>query len=104
MLLLALVGACALVWHNGRTAHEKVLAVSRTVCADLRVQRLDDTVALRRIGVAWTRDGPVLRRVYRFEFSTDGVARNSGEIALVGLRLDWVRVDHPDGNYFIDVP
>jgi hypothetical protein len=102
--ILLLLGAIAWIWHNSRTAHEKVLEISREVCRDLNVQRLDDTVALRRLRLGWTRQGPTLRRVYGFEFSSDGANRCGGEIALLGMGLDWVRIDHPDGHYFIDIP
>lgn len=102
--ILLLLGAVAWFWHASRTAHEKVLEISQAVCRDLKVQRLDDTVALHRFRLGWTRQGPSLRRVYGFEFSTDGIDRCGGEIALLGMSLDWVRIDHPEGRYFIDIP
>lgn len=102
-MLFSLSGI-AWFWHTSRTAYEKVLEISNVVCTDLNVQRLDDGVALRRFRLRWTRNGPTLVRIYNFEFSSDGADRHGGEIALVGLRLDWVRIEHPDGDYFIDVP
>lgn len=102
--ILFLLGSIAWLWHTSRTAHEKVLEISQAVCRELKVQRLDDTVALRRLRLGWTRQGPSLRRVYAFEFSSDGVDRCSGEIALLGLHLDWIRIDHPQGHYFVDIP
>jgi Protein of unknown function (DUF3301) len=102
--ILLLLGGIAWLWHTSRSAHEKVLEISRTVCRDLHVQRLDDSVALRRLRLRWSRQGPSLRSVYGFEFSSDGNDRCGGEIALVGMDLDWVRIDHPQGRYFIDIP
>lgn len=102
--LLLILSGVAWFWYTGRRAHEKVLEISKVVCKDLDVQRLDDGVALRRFRLRWTRNGLSLVRIFRFEFSSNGMDRNLGEIALVGLRLDWVRIEHPDGNYFIDVP
>jgi len=103
-LFLATLGAIAWFWHTGRTAHERVLEIGRVVCRDLDVQLLDDTVALHRFALRWRRHGIVARRIYGFEFSADGSARSSGEIALEGLKLDWVQIEHPDGSYFIDIP
>ena len=102
--ILFLLGGAAWFWHTSRTAHEKVLEISQTVCRKLGVQHLDDTVALRRFQLSWTRRGPSLRRVYGFEFSSDGADRCDGEIALQGMSLDWVRIDHPEGHYFIENP
>jgi len=102
--ILLLLGSIAWFWHTSRTAHEKVLDISKAVCKELKVQRLDDGVALRRLRLRWTRNGPYLVRVYQFEFSSDGADRHGGEIALVGLNLDWVRIEHPDGHYFVDIP
>lgn len=101
--LLFLLAGVAWLWHTSRAAHEKVLKISQVVCRDLNVQRLDDTVALRRFRPAWSRQGPCLRRLYRFEFSSDGGNRCAGEIALIGPVLEWVRIDHPAGHYFVDI-
>jgi len=102
--LLFLLGGVGWLWHANRTAHERVLEISKTVCRELKVQRLDDTVALRRFRLSWTGQGPSLRRVYGFEFSSDGSDRCRGEIALEGTSLDWVRIDHPNGHYFVEIP
>ena len=98
ILGLFALGMLLWFWVNARTAHEKVLQLSAKVCRDLGVQRLDDTVALRRIGCRWTGNGPTITRSFRFEFSNDGTDRAVGEIRLVGLQLDWIRVDQPGGG------
>ena len=102
LLLLSLCGI-AWFWHASRKAHEKALEISKVVCTDLKVQRLDEGVALRQFKLHWSRHGLELVRVYSFEFSSDGVNRCRGEISLIGLSLTWVRIEHPDGDYFIDV-
>lgn len=103
IVILLMLGAIAWLWHNSRTVHEKVLGISRKVCREINVQLLDDTVCLRRFGLTWVRQRPAVRRIYGFEFSGNGVDRNSGEIGLIGLRLDWVRINHPDGDYYMDL-
>lgn len=101
---LAALGLAAWAWHSSRAAHERVVVIARTVCRDLNVQLLDDTVALKRLRVHWRRHGFELSRTYGFEFSADGSGRNSGDVALNGLRLEWVRIEHPDGDYFVEIP
>ena len=102
-LFLAGLGLIAWVWHSGLKAHERVVTIARTVCRELNVQLLDDTVALRRLRLHWRRHGFELSRTYRFEFSADGTGRDSAEVALNGLRLEWVRIEHPDGDYFVEI-
>ena len=103
-LFLTALGLIAWIWHSGRQAHERVVRIARTVCRELDVQLLDDTVALRRIRMHRRRHGLELTRTYRFEFSADGSGRDSGEVTLNGLRLEWVRIEHPDGDYFVEIP
>ncbi len=103
-MFLAALGLLAWAWHGNRTAHERVVTIARTVCRDLNVQLLDDTVVLRRLRVYWRRHGFELVRTYRFEFSTDGTRRDAGDVALNGMRLEWVRIEHPDGDYFVEIP
>ena len=102
--LLVLIAAFAVsVWYWSLRAHERVLAISREVCRDLKLQRLDDTVALRRIMVTIKGGQVTIRRAYSFDFSTTGEDRRRAEICLDGAALQWVRVDHPDGPILIDV-
>jgi hypothetical protein len=49
---------------------------------------LDQAVALRRLGLRWQSRGVRLRRVYRFEFSEEGVGRRTGYLVLLGLELE----------------
>lgn len=103
LVLLVVLGACVWLWQWASAARERVQAVSREVCADLSLQRLDDSVALLRFG--WQRhDGRLrLQRVYAFEFSVGGSDRRRAEVALNGQDLAWVRIDHPDGRILIDL-
>lgn len=103
VLLLLLIGAGVGIWHWSITAHERVLAISERVCSELKLQRLDDTVSLRHIGLAMNAGRPTLRRTYGFEFSLNGVDRRLAEIGLLGSALAWVRVEHPDGPIFVEI-
>jgi hypothetical protein len=101
--LTLLAGAAA--WYRALAAGERALDVVRRVCVDLGVQALDQTVALREWRLCRDERGRLaLRRVYRFEFSTEGHDRHDGWIGFVGARLAWVRLDHPDGPIYMDTP
>jgi hypothetical protein len=102
VLAIALV-AVAGAWYRNRQAYERVLLVSKEVCADLHLQRLDDSVALRRVQVSRSDGRLALVRTYSFEFSTTGADRHRAVITLVGLALHSVRVDHPDGAIIIPI-
>ena len=91
------------LWWWTMQAHDRVDMISREVCKDLDVQRLDEAVALRRVGLAHTADGMRLERVFRFEFSVNGADRRHGEICLHGNWPYWVHLDHPDGDIHIDL-
>lgn len=91
------------LWWWSVAAHERVDFISREVCHDLDVQRLDEAVSLRRVGFARTEHGLMLERVFRFEFSVNGADRRAGEICLRGERPHWVHLNHPDGDIHIDL-
>jgi hypothetical protein len=101
-LLVALGGAGAL-WLWSSAARERVDALSREVCADLALQRLDEAVAWR--GLRLTRDayGLGLERLFSFEFSVTGADRCRAEVCLRGRAVLWVRLEHPDGPIVIDL-
>ncbi len=91
------------LWWWAMQAHDRVDMISREVCKDLNVQRLDEAIALRRMGLAHTAYGLRLERVFRFEFSVNGADRRRGEICLHGNWPYWVHLDHPDGAIHIDL-
>jgi len=95
------LGGVLALWQWSVAGRERVLAISAKICDDLRLQRLDDSVALRRLRPVFD-DGLTIERGYVFEFSTNGADRRRGEIILRGNVLQWARVEHPDGPVFID--
>ena len=88
-LILILLGFY--LWQSALKAREQARAISHELCARARVQLLDQTVALQRLGIARGTDGwlHVLRR-YRFELSIDGVDRHQGSLEI----LDGVLLSH----------
>jgi len=91
------------LWWWSMQAHDRVDFISREVCKDLNVQRLDEAVSLRRVGFARSEHGLNLERVFRFEFSVNGADRRLGEICLHGEMPRWVHLSHPDGDIHIDL-
>ncbi len=92
ILLLLLIGW---FWLDSLRARETAIVLSRRACEARGVQFLDQAVALRRIGLRWTRQGVRLRRVYRFEYSEEGTGRSMGYLVLRGLVLEELSLGLP---------
>jgi hypothetical protein len=103
-LVLLTAGLAIGAWVWSARARERVDAISREVCRELGLQRLDEAVALRRLRLVRTDDGVAIERLFGFEFSTTGADRRRAEICLRGLTPVWVRLDHPDGPLHIEIP
>ncbi|GIX35405.1 MAG: membrane protein [Lysobacteraceae bacterium] len=91
LFLLLGIAALVLTWSASRGAAEAARAHALSACQRQDVQLLDQTVYLQ--GVALRRDerGRVrLLRRYRFAYSTDGIDRHQGEMALLGSTLLWI--------------
>ena len=101
--LLLGTGFVISLWFWATRARERVDLISREVCADLKLQRLDESVTLRRISLQRTDQGLRVRRVFSFEFSVSGADRRRGDVCLLGSLPAWVKVDHPEGPIFIDI-
>jgi len=91
------LGALVALWQWSAAARERVDRVSREVCEELALQRLDEAVSLRALRLRRVGRGIVLERLFGFEFSATGADRRRGEVCLRGERPLWVHLDHPDG-------
>lgn len=87
--LLAIV-LLAWIWLGGARAREFATALARRHCERRDLQFLDETVSLARMGIRWTNDGLRVRRMFRFEFSLEGVGRRTGYVLLLGTRLELI--------------
>jgi len=88
LLPLLLILLAFYVWHAALRSRELARAISQRLCSEARVQLLDQTVALQRVGFARGSDGRLhLRRRYRFELSTDGADRHQGTLELLDGEL-----------------
>jgi hypothetical protein len=75
-------------WLDSMRAREIATEVCKSACKQRELQFLDQTVALRRLGLAWRSEGLRVRRVYRFDFSEEGVGRRSGYLVMRGITLE----------------
>ena len=75
-------------WLDSARAREIATGACEAACRQRDLQFLDQTVALRRIGLRWTRRGLRLRRLFRFDYSEQGAGRHTGHITLVGIDLE----------------
>lgn len=88
----------ARLWNDALKARERALQASGRVCRELDVQLLDQTVALRRMRPARDAGGRLrLRREYGFEFTLEGSERRRGTVLMLGVRVESVHLDHPEG-------
>ncbi|QVL47909.1 MAG: DUF3301 domain-containing protein [Thiocapsa sp.] len=75
-------------WLDTMRAREIATEICKTACRQRDLQFLDQTVALRRLGLAWRSEGVRMRRVYRFDFSEEGVGRRNGYLVMRGMTLE----------------
>ena len=93
-LTLAALVAVIAYWLLAMKAKETARQVGRLRCRDLGLIFLDDTVVLKKLGLARDADGRrVIQRQYQFEFSSDGSRRYRGRITLTNNRLDEIVMD-----------
>ena len=58
------------------------------MCRRKGLQFLDGTVALARMGLRRTPGGLRIRRLYRFEYSEEGMGRHTGHVLMVGPAVE----------------
>ena len=91
LLCLVIIAGAVFFWRDALRAREAAVRVSRSACKSRDLQFLDDTVALTRLGVSRSEGGRLaFRRVYEFEFSTDGSRRYPGSVVLRGSHVESV--------------
>jgi hypothetical protein len=81
----------AWAWLDAARAREFAIVLARRFCDHRGLQFLDDTVELNRMGLRWTTQGLRIRRMYRFDFSVEGVGRRVGYVLMIGSQLE--RID-----------
>lgn len=92
-LIILFLAALAWFWLDSSRARELAVAICKEASERYGVQFLDESVELKRIGLRWPSEGIRIRRVFNFEFSRDGADRVSGNLALVGINLEYLDFD-----------
>ena len=89
LIALILFGIGLWWWQSARGAYDRARELGRNACNAAHVQWLDESVQsagirLRRDpGDGWLK----LERRFRFEYSSDGNDRHTGQLVLLGTRL-----------------
>jgi hypothetical protein len=83
-------------WLDSLRAREMAIEICRAACKQRGWQLLDQTVALRQLRLRRTDAGLRWRRVYRFDFSEEGIGRHDGYLVLVGLNLEAISMGPPE--------
>jgi len=98
ILALVVIGATIWFWSDSLRARERMTATCTHICSEMRLQFLDETVALARLRLTRTDRGWLAwRRIYNFEFSESGSDRWKGRALLTGQRVESVQLDNPEG-------
>lgn len=93
LLFVAIVGGAAWYWFASIRVRELAIAAARRSTTQADVQLLDQTVSLARVSMSRDRGGHWrIWRQYRFEYSRDGLNRETGHIIMLGQRLEAVLV------------
>jgi Protein of unknown function (DUF3301) len=103
LALLLVAGGLAGLWSWSTAGRECAITAIDKLCRELALQRLDDSVALHRLALERQHGRLAVLRVYRFEFSRDGVQRHIGEVALTNSALAWAQVHAPEGAIYLDL-
>ena len=93
-LLFACLAVAGWFFYEGMRVRELALRAGRDYCRNIGVQFLDETVSRQRVGFARDASGTLrVRRSYVFEFTSDGERRYTGEIVMLGARVDGVQAE-----------
>ncbi|MGQ9660460.1 MAG: DUF3301 domain-containing protein [Thermochromatium sp.] len=96
LLIVGLLLLLGWFWLDSLRAREIATELCQAACRQRALQFLDQAVVLRRFGLTWCSEGIRLRRVYRFDFSKEGLERRQGYIVIRGLRLEELSFGLPD--------
>ena len=94
--LLLLLMLIILIWRDNLKVREMATKISRSACQSHGLQFLDQTVALRRMGISWGPSGLKLRRIYEFDYSQEGSGRLTGYIVMLGSHSETLRIEPPE--------
>jgi len=99
LLGLLLLAGAGWLWFDSLSAREAAVAAARAACVSEDLLLLDDTVAIARLRFARDGDGALrIRRVYGFEYSDTGNDRHSGNVVMLGSRIELINIRRRQGS------
>ena len=88
LALLAVIGLLIWFWLESLKSRDIAIQVARTSCRQQELQLLDGTVSLQTLRPYYrNRDDYGLKRTYTFDYSVDGVSRQTGCVVLYNTRV-----------------
>jgi hypothetical protein len=88
LALLAVIGLLVWFWLESLKSRDIAIQVARNSCRQQELQLLDGTVSLQTLRPYYrSRDDYGLKRTYTFDYSGDGVTRQTGCVVLYNTRV-----------------
>ncbi|MDR2871342.1 MAG: DUF3301 domain-containing protein [Xanthomonadaceae bacterium] len=89
LILVMIAGAAAFAfWNASRAAVERAEVLGKNACLAAKVQWLDYSVQASKLRLYRKKNGWLgIERVFRFEYSYDGIDRHRGYLTLRGDHL-----------------
>ena len=96
IVIVTVLGLASWYWFSATRVRELAIEAARRSTRDADVQLLDQTVSLARVSLSRDSDGQWrIWRQYRFDYSRDGMRRETGDVIMLGKRLQAVMVAEP---------
>lgn len=81
-------------WQDSLATRDRAIGTARETCKQKGIQFLDGTASLQNIRPYYSRaSGPGLKRTYAFEYSENGITRQSGCIVMHNMQITTVLLD-----------
>ncbi|NVK73934.1 MAG: DUF3301 domain-containing protein [Oceanospirillaceae bacterium] len=84
IVILLFISAAIYSWWRNASIREQALISAKKHCESLNLQLLEDSVAGDEWKPSWNHGAIKIKRTYKFEFSSSGIARYSGKITYLG--------------------
>ena len=99
LLLIVVLVAISASWLTTMRARDRARIAVARLCKQYQLQLLDQTVALAGMKVARSqRGGLTLRRLFRFDYSEDGITRKNGSIWMKGEQPEMITIERSEGD------
>ena len=94
LIIMTLIAVAGALFWQGQAIRELALTATRLRCRREQVTLLDQTVALTRRRLRWSkRFGPQLERRFNFEFTVTGGERHRGQTETLGGQVTRITLE-----------